>query len=484
MLLYGVYFALIIDQFGRQTKAEWWVRDVIEAKNYIARQTGLTGPVSRTVILGGSNCLFGVDSNVLAAELGDEVVNLSVHANLGISFLLRHLERNIRQGDRVIMSLEHGYFNQARLTDWYTHNMLAWGESYFWRDLSLYEKLLLLASVPKQALADRLQFYRARRAVKTSDEIVAEYIARQDFDSYSWQNRYSHLSLNKRGDLLVEQGPVNKLSAKYWRGIPYFNASIVPSPHFVTYFKKIQNLVQDHNGTLLLTWPVSIQNASYDLRKETHQRATLQFSQNLEQEGIEIVCSPAAFQMPPGLFFNTHYHPNRFGAEIRSRALATCIDRLTAGNESTGTFAENFSETEELIARYVDPDRLEEYGERITRDSNVLANLRDTARALEDYRGKEGRYPLSEEWVSRIREETQSNYWIPGLAPHRDRKEVGSPDWGTKQQVLYKSDGEDFKLIAAQAPDREIVIARFPDNEDPRRKSRAYGFWTTNARNW
>lgn len=72
------------------------------------RAASLSGP--RVLLVGGSNVAFGVDSPELERRLGLPVVNLGLHASLGLEFMLREAEALARDGDRIILSPEYEQF--------------------------------------------------------------------------------------------------------------------------------------------------------------------------------------------------------------------------------------------------------------------------------------------------------------------------------------------------------------------------------------
>jgi len=76
--------------------------------------------------------------------------------------------------------------------------------------------------------------------------------------------------------------------------------------------------------------------------------------------------------------------------------------------------------------------------------------------------------------------------WIPHLTPNylytlpRDPSHTDSPD----KQYLYRSDGQDYKLLCHGAEDCAQIAKTTPELIDPVRKSLAYGYWTEGALDW
>jgi hypothetical protein len=82
-------------------------------------------PSPRIILVGGSNVSFGLDAELMQRTLGIPVINDGLHAGLGIA-PLRELEEYLRPGDIVIISLEYNMFSyrnimegdRAFLSDW------------------------------------------------------------------------------------------------------------------------------------------------------------------------------------------------------------------------------------------------------------------------------------------------------------------------------------------------------------------------------
>lgn len=82
-----------------------------------------SGP--RIIVIGGSNVAFGIDAEFMQRELGVPAINDGLHAGLGVLPLLE-LEQYIHKGDTIILSLEYSMFysrndmdgNPVMLSDW------------------------------------------------------------------------------------------------------------------------------------------------------------------------------------------------------------------------------------------------------------------------------------------------------------------------------------------------------------------------------
>jgi hypothetical protein len=64
----------------------------------------------KIVYTGGSNALFGIDSELIENNLKTPVINFSIQAGVPISFYIREISPHIGKGDTVLLVLEYGYY--------------------------------------------------------------------------------------------------------------------------------------------------------------------------------------------------------------------------------------------------------------------------------------------------------------------------------------------------------------------------------------
>lgn len=64
-------------------------------------------PSPRLVFIGGSNLIFGIDSKRIEDSLKIPVVNMGLHAGLGLGYMLNEAIDNLKPGDIVLLSPEY-----------------------------------------------------------------------------------------------------------------------------------------------------------------------------------------------------------------------------------------------------------------------------------------------------------------------------------------------------------------------------------------
>jgi hypothetical protein len=78
---------------------------------FFVKEKMLTEHTEPTIfLLGGSNVAFGYDSKQIEDTFHIPVVNLGLHAGLGLKFILDHTTPHLRRGDILVFSPEYSFF--------------------------------------------------------------------------------------------------------------------------------------------------------------------------------------------------------------------------------------------------------------------------------------------------------------------------------------------------------------------------------------
>jgi len=320
-LLACIYLACFFYQLGSPVEAEWWVRNIYFYKDYLADKDERP----RILIAGGSNALFGVDGAIIEEMTGYHVVNLSSHAELDIDFYYNQLKEHMQKGDVVVMPLEGAFHIRNRLSDWFVNNMLAWGWDEYLAKIGIVRLCGFLVDVPKHRIINGLIRHGDNNNI-LDRKVVLQKLQESFFSGEKRWNGYSYQSLDRYGDMIAGEEPIAYVQQLARDGVYYFHDGPI-ADRFVRVYKKILDLVRKNDGKLILTWPVTMRNKFFDLRKEKYRQKIEDRTEQLAEKSIAIVCNPALFQFDVGFFFDTEFHLNRQGAVLRSENLALCLNR-------------------------------------------------------------------------------------------------------------------------------------------------------------
>lgn len=324
-IFFCFYWFLFSHRIGANVKAEWWLKNVYDYKDNIANQS----KSPKIIIISGSNSLFGVDSSIISKLTGYPVVNLAGHAGLDISFLFLKLEEHLRGGDIVVMPLESVYFERQKLTDWFTNNMLSWGKDDYLSKISTLSMLNFFTSVPSSNILLGLFNRNQPTPIVDDDEAISTVENLIKTEGVAWRG-YTYLSLDQHGDIMSGEEVTEKVKKESKNGYSYYMKPGI-SDRFLTYYTKIEKLTKDRQAKLILTWSVMMKNKSFNLSNEETKKQINKFLFDLDEKSIRLYCDPALFQYDVDFFFDTEFHLNRRGTQMRSQNLGYCINQTLKG---------------------------------------------------------------------------------------------------------------------------------------------------------
>lgn len=330
--LYLAGFFLQIGVFLDKTKGEG--STAVSVKRLYFYTDWLASEVvgRKIIIAAGSNGLFGIDSGILKNQTGLDVVNVSMHASLSLDFLYHKIDVLMHDGDVLVMPLEWQYYYREKKTGWEISNVMAWGWDDYLSRLSFVDLLHFISLVPKRRLLDGLFSRREPAPVLDASRTIREINDLLLAEGAAWRG-YSHRSVNERGQILVAQGVLKHVRKAAEKGLDYLPDGKIPTEYFYRGFEKIKGLVERRGGRLIVVPPVTIRNKYFDLSNPRHQERVQQFIDMLATHGVFIRCNPALFQFDVSLFFNTEYHPNKYGAMVRTMNLGECLKSLIDDNK-------------------------------------------------------------------------------------------------------------------------------------------------------
>jgi len=126
--------------------------------------------------------------------------------------------------------------------------------------------------------------------------------------------------------------PTSDLIDKYNKGVYYIKDRAV-SDKFLKTYRKIHDLAENTGSRLILTWPVTMKNKSFDLSGKEDKKKVSKLAVHLHNKNIRVYCDPSEFNLDLNLFFNSEYHPNTEGTAIRSERLARCLNTILAARD-------------------------------------------------------------------------------------------------------------------------------------------------------
>ena len=286
----GIFFAILLTGY---VLLSWFVNaNRVPPNDYLAamelkHQRLKNTPSPRIIIAGGSNVTFGIDSELLETELNLPVVNLGIHAGLGLDFMLEELESVTRPGDIVLLIPEYFLHVQGE----YELQTLA---SSLYPPASEFYEEDLITDLKAHFSNNRKNLRNILNRVPPDTNTI-----------------YRKKSFNSRGDMVAHLDLPDKetltaeavINYKYWEGIDRMN--------------HLSAKLDKRNATLIFMFPVLAESKFNKSREEISA-----LKRDLENDlNAKILGEPQDFMFKDSYFYNTVYHPNAAGRQLRTEKM-------------------------------------------------------------------------------------------------------------------------------------------------------------------
>jgi hypothetical protein len=256
----------------------------------------------RIILVGGSNLAYGVDSKRLAEALNCDVVNMGLHANLGMDFMLDSISQKLKPGDVVVASIEYELFSDTHRPDGMLLATVVGMKPELvgvltlnnYKDIaegivnSLQNRARALLCMEKQTSAPQ------RTGFNKYGDYVAHHGSRRDDKTKLHGNVFCEFSTGigkryRKLQLFADQCKSNGVA---------FHVTSPPTAEC--------HMVLNQRG---------FKNVDESLRRNSPSTTPI----NLLSEST----------LPDGLFFDTVYHLNDAGAELRTTRLISDLQRVS-----------------------------------------------------------------------------------------------------------------------------------------------------------
>lgn len=251
---------------------------------------------SKIVLIGNSNLAFGINSEQLEQAFAMPVVNMGLHGGLGNSFHEQFIKDNINKGDIIIIAYTD-YNDIGELPD----PELAWvtleNHLELWKYIEAKNLKSLWSAFPGY-LKKAVTLWESKTGNKVPDNI------------------YSRQAFNEYGDI-------------YWdrvgTEIDFASTIYVPSvsKECACRLNKLNQYIIDHGATMLIA-AQPIPEGEYTPDEKEY----IQFQNELENHlDAPVISDFTDYLMDYKYFYNSIYHLNSEGADIRTKQLIKDIKR-------------------------------------------------------------------------------------------------------------------------------------------------------------
>ena len=262
-----------------------------------ARLASLPSP--KVIIIGGSNCTFGVDSRRIEEAFCKPVVNMSIAGGLGFEFMCNQIIGQLGPGDLVIAALEYSAYTNA-VKDNDTHILVADRAPVAISAMSWYRRPRIHLGLAIMRCQAAWKYMTGEWEGEVSDKV------------------YRADGFSKQGDLLLhlglpQRGPDRQQEVIH--ELPVFNPQILPIA------QELVDSAKANGAEVVFTWSaVASSSQRYDYAATIRGRMT--------EAGFPLLGIPEDYTFPDTAFHDTHYHLRETCRGVRTERM---IRDLSAG---------------------------------------------------------------------------------------------------------------------------------------------------------
>src|SRR6185437_3311141 len=258
----------------------------------------------KIILAGGSNVAFGFDSREIADSLQMPVVNLSIHAGLGLDYMLNELEHVVKPDDIVFLSPEYflspaGEWGLKKMaTDFYPG-----AKAYFsWDPVA------------------QLEYY-----LKYNQRTLRAYLSgdiRQDKDSIYCRDDFDPAT----GDVIIHLNKAAHKELKEIGTVPYRSWD-----DGIAAINKFGDFAKVHHVRVFYLFPTCTATM-FQLNEQAFDHLASDVRKKLK---IAILNKPDDFVYSDSLYFDTGYHLTKSGRQLRTEKMISVV-RSTPALASLG----------------------------------------------------------------------------------------------------------------------------------------------------
>jgi hypothetical protein len=267
------------------------------------RLSNLKSP--RLIFIGGSNLAFGLNSKTIADSLKLNVVNMGLHAGLGVAFVLNQAKQYIKKGDKIVLSVEYGLTNLGdkklftQLIDINPNSANYLGNSF--------NDKLRLIDINWQRCVSSL-FFAA--IVNPNEKVYKRNVFSEEGDVLAHLDQPQATHLMNMGKMVFRD---------YSEEITILNAFIADATQ--------------KGAEVFYTFPAYIES-EYKLNNLVLNQYENQFKNQLK---CPIINTPETFVFPNEDFFDTAYHLNKNGRKKRTELMIKILKNTNFKNYTEGS---------------------------------------------------------------------------------------------------------------------------------------------------
>ncbi len=249
-------------------------------------------PSPRLIMVGGSNLSFGINSQMIKDTLDLNPINTGIHAAIGLKYMMDNVLDKIQPGDIVVIAPEYQQF---------------YGDAAYGRN----ELLRIVVDIDRDSLND----LNREQWLKILPYFPKFALSKLKPTEYFFQQSkkigvYERRAFNEYGDVDIHWSRPEKKVEPFCKLPNDFNEKLIQE--MVDFKEKVA-----HKGAkLYLTFP-GYQEASFENGKE----GIVEIEKKLIENDFVLLGSPEKYKIPNNMMYDTPYHLNKEGVDLRTQKL-------------------------------------------------------------------------------------------------------------------------------------------------------------------
>ncbi len=249
----------------------------------------------KIIFVGGSNLSFGLDSKKIIEAYKKPVINMGVHAGIGLEYIMNDVKGYINRGDIVVLVPEYENF--------YTDN--------FYGEMELVSVLFDIDPAGRkhvnakqwEHLLKYIPTYSAKKIKNYIPTLFRKSSLAMEIDIYDRR------SFNEFGDAYIHWVLPNQnyMSSKKNSGAEKINLEVI------VFIKNFKEYVEGKGAKLIILPPV-IEEQSFNNQDKMINEIGVALAQN----NVGFLVKPDTYKFPADYFFNSYYHLNKKGVDKRT----------------------------------------------------------------------------------------------------------------------------------------------------------------------
>jgi hypothetical protein len=269
-----------------------------------------TTPAPKIIFVGGSNLAFGLDSEKIEKELGYKVINMGLHANIGLRYMIEDVKPYIGKDDVVVLIPEYALF-------------------YYGMGSELVQILYIHPDGIKNVRSLELYALTLREGNKLiRKKLLSLFIDNQPPKS----NIYCRNAFNKHGDVVSHLKLAQNIDfstlLKRFANEEVKTKTLENSfdEDLLNYIREFIDYVNSRNAEFVLIFPCLMKTyyeEKYPLMLTVYDK--------LKRSGIKFNSTPKDYIFPDSYFYDSEYHLNGYGRKVRTLKVIDELQKTVIG---------------------------------------------------------------------------------------------------------------------------------------------------------